>query len=90
MQVTVRINKNTGKPELFFYNRNQRTYWLECYDGGNQDCPIEYMRYCTRPANGETEAQACAQLFAQWCGLPGGDPLDPPRLVSRLAVGGAR
>lgn len=83
MQVSARINRSTGKPELFFYSRGD----LECYDGQHSDCTITYMRNCTRPPKSIDEHSACNWLFAQWVALPGGDP---SYLVRRLTVGGAR
>jgi len=83
MQVTARINKSTGRPEIFFYNRNPRGFWLEVYDGSHSECELTYMRYCTRSPNSDAESQACNDLFDQWCGLPGHTD-DHPRLVKRL------
>jgi hypothetical protein len=83
MQVSARINKTTGKPELFFYN----SYYLEYYDGQHGNCTITYMRYCTRPPKTIEEQSACNWLFAQWVALPGGDP---SYLVRRLKVRGAK
>lgn len=85
MQVTARVNNERDFIELFFWSNGE----LMSYSFRESHAPstLEYMRTRTSPAKGDPRAE---KVFRYWCGLPGGDPLDPPRLVSRLTVGGAR
>jgi len=53
LKITVRTDKETSRPVIFFYNQSKisKNYWLECYDniGQHSTASIEYMRDCTAP-----------------------------------------
>lgn len=68
--VTVRRDRETGRPVLFFYNANGRGYWLECYDriGQHSQVSREYMRACKRCAPSDDDAAA---LVREWDTLGG-------------------
>lgn len=47
--VSIRRDKHTGRPVLFFYNSSPRGYWLECFNraDGHSECSRAYMqRHC--------------------------------------------
>ena len=68
--VTVRRDRETGRPVLFFYNANTRGYWLECYDriGQHSEATRDYMKACKRCAPSDDDAAA---LVREWDTLGG-------------------
>lgn len=71
-KVTLRLDRETKRPILFFINENDRGYWLECYDriGQHSECSREYMLACPliHPLSLSDDAQA---LLKEWNGQPG-------------------
>lgn len=43
--VSIRRDRQTGRPVLFFWNSNPRGHWLECFDRaeGHSECSRAYM-----------------------------------------------
>lgn len=82
MKVSIRRDRETGRPILFFYNSNPRKVWLECYDRIGQHseaCPT-YMRECAPIDPDSLEAQ---ELRDEWDRIPGGTGF-PSEIVRRL------
>lgn len=48
INVSIRTDKETGRPVLFFVNSNPRGYWIECYDriGQHSEASRGYMLNC--------------------------------------------
>lgn len=89
INVSVRRDKQTGRPVLFFYNTSPRGYWLECYDriGQHSEASKEYMRNQTVPVSHLAEVNPdAAALLAEWENLgPEADRI-PAHPVARLPV----
>ena len=81
MKATIRRNRETGRPELFFYNSNPRGMWLECFDRneGHSEVSIEYMRKCAPVDLASLEAR---ELREHWERI--GPDRWPVDLVQRL------
>lgn len=82
VNVSVRRDRITGRPILFFYNQNTRGYWLECYDGKGQhaECAPSYMRKFEQCTHDNPHGLA---LVARWDALPGANG-HKARPVTRL------
>jgi hypothetical protein len=74
VKITVRKDKETGRPIIFFVNTNPRGYWLECYDriGQHSQCSREYMlRECAYMSRLTLDA---LDLIREWSQM--GDPVN--------------
>lgn len=82
VNVSVRRDRITGRPILFFYNQNTRGYWLECYDdkGQHAECAPSYMRKFEQCTHDNPHGLA---LVARWDALPGANG-HKARPVTRL------
>lgn len=82
MKVSIRRDRETGRPILFFYNSNPRRYWLECYDriGQHSECSLGYLRQCAPIDPESLEAQ---ELRDEWDRIPGGTGF-PSEIVRKL------
>ena len=82
VNVTIRCDKETGRPVLFFWNSNSLGWeWLECYDriGQHSQASIDYMRQGCTPMR-ELDGPALA-LLHEWSTM--GEPVNA-RPVARL------
>lgn len=83
VNIAVRRRIADKVPELFFYNSNARTYWLECYAriGQHSQASVQYMHDKTAPVR--ILDDECRALVREWSNL-GGEPVSV-RLVARLS-----
>ena len=84
INITVRIDRETDSPVLFFWNSNSYGWnWLECYAhiGQHSQCSIEYMRKCKPIKTLDAEALA---LVREWENLGPADERVNARIVQRL------
>lgn len=68
INVTIRRDKETNRPVLFFVNSNSRGYWIECYDriGQHSESSRGYMQSCALEDGTAKDAQA---LMREWSSL---------------------
>ena len=84
INITVRIDRETDSPVLFFWNSNNRGLeWLMCYEhiGQHSECSIDYMRKCRPMKTLDAEAMA---LVREWENLGPADERVNARIVQRL------
>lgn len=81
MQYSVRISKETGNPELFFYESRELLSYSRM--GEHSPADVHYMRSRTRPAKTADESNACDRLARFWLSIPGAENV-PMRRVERL------
>lgn len=69
VNVTIRRDKETGRPNLFFVNQSAQGYWIECYDriGQHSEASRSYMQACKLEDGAAPDAQA---LVKEWSGQP--------------------
>lgn len=66
IDVSIRRDRGTGRPVLFFHNQNPRGYWLECFDRaeGHNKCSREYMqRKCAPLGPHDSDGAALAEFW---------------------------
>jgi len=66
LNVVCRIEKQTKRPAIFYWNECKRT--LTCYTREEQhsEACYDYYRANTKPAKSEEDQAACASLFAHY------------------------
>jgi hypothetical protein len=84
--VTVRRDKATGNPVLFYVNRTKdgQRHWVECFDwkDGHSEPSVQWMRKGCAPM--ATNDPAALAVVKYWGSLPGAD--GAPRMVQRLRI----
>lgn len=89
INVSVRRDKTTGRPVLFFYNKSNGGYWLECYDrqGQHSEASKAYMRLQTVPISHSPEVNPdAAALVREWETLGPESEHSAAHCVARLPV----
>lgn len=69
LNITVRIEKKTGKPAIFYRNSHKyMDYGLACYTREEQHIDACLTYYCqyTRPSASIVEREACADLVIHY------------------------
>jgi hypothetical protein len=73
VKVSVRRCKETGCVEMFYWNKNSRSVWLESfswYDGANE-ASLGYYRNATYQAADDDAIAHAKRLEQHWNSLPG-------------------